>query len=253
MMNQTKKMRRIQLSNLPLYLGLNEESIIKVATDYMVLNYLNDPENQNPILLCEINRKDRTCVLELSSVEEANRLSKIRDIAILGVNCKVTRLGESMYGTTVNMATILTNSHNIAKAQAAAYQAINLLSTSDGKLDLDTKDLNLETPPSRVIKIMNLVDPQQARMYTEKEYRKVLDDIVYECSKYIQLEHIFIIKNNNATIGAEPGAVFLVTGDKEKSLELMRHMVGQKYNGREYKMVCVPEETYRTHFARLGQ
>lgn len=34
-----------------------------------------------------------------------------------------------------------------AKAQAAAFQALNLLSTDDGKLDLDAKDLNLESKP----------------------------------------------------------------------------------------------------------
>lgn len=110
-MNQTKKMRRVQLSNLPLYLGLNEESVGKVVSDYLLNNYLNDANNPNPIVSCEINRKDRTCVVELSSVEEANRFSKIKDITILNVTCKVTRLGESMYGTTTNMATILQNAN----------------------------------------------------------------------------------------------------------------------------------------------
>lgn len=110
-MNQTKKMRRIQLSNLPLYLGLNEESIIKVVSDYLIRSYLADPGNQSPIVSCEINRKDRTCVVELSSVDEANRFSKVKDITILNVTCKVTRLGESMYGTTTSMATILQNAN----------------------------------------------------------------------------------------------------------------------------------------------
>lgn len=110
-MNQTKKMRRVQLSNLPLYLGLTEESVAKVITEYLLNNYLNDANNQNPITSCEVNRKDRTCIVELSSVEEANRFSKIKDINILNVTCKVTRLGESMYGTTTNMATILQNAN----------------------------------------------------------------------------------------------------------------------------------------------
>lgn len=110
-MNQTKKMRRVQLSNLPLYLGLNEDSVSKVVSDYLLQNYLNDSNNQHPVVGCEINRKERTCVIELSSVEEANRFSKIKDITILNVTCKVTRLGESMYGTTTNMATILQNAN----------------------------------------------------------------------------------------------------------------------------------------------
>ena len=144
-MNQTKKMRRVQLSNLPLYLNIDEESIKKVVSDYLIRNYLADPNNSSPILTCEINKKDKTCVLELSSVEEANRFSKIKDITILNVTCKVTKLGESMYGSTLNMAAILQNANNIAKAQAAAYQAINMMSTSDGRLELDAKDLNMES------------------------------------------------------------------------------------------------------------
>lgn len=111
LLNQTKKMRRVQLSNVPLYLGLTEESVGKVVSDYLVRNYLNDAGNQHPVLGVELNRKERLAIIELSSVEEANRFSKIKDINILNVTCKVTRLGESMYGTTTNMATILQNAN----------------------------------------------------------------------------------------------------------------------------------------------
>lgn len=111
----------------------------------------------------------------------------------------------------------------------------------------------METPPSRVIKVMNLVDPIQARMYTDKEFCKIRDDIIYECSKHLPLEHCFIIKNTNTSIGAEPGAVFILTADKDQSVQLIRHMRNQRYNNREYRMVCIPEDTYRLHFAHLGQ
>ena len=111
MLNQTKKMRRVQISNVPLYLGLTEDSVMKVVSDYLTRNYLSDANNQHPILSCEISRKERIAILELSSVEEANRFSKIKDINVLNVTCKVTRLGESMYGTTTNMATILQNAN----------------------------------------------------------------------------------------------------------------------------------------------
>lgn len=114
MLNQTKKMRRVQLSNVPLYLGLTEESVCKVVSDYLVRNYLNDANNQHPVLCCELIRKERIAILELSSVEEANRFSKIKDINILNVTCKVTRLGESMYGTTTSMATILQNANVVS-------------------------------------------------------------------------------------------------------------------------------------------
>lgn len=110
-MNQTRRLRRVQISNLPLYLGLTEDQLVKVVTDYLLANYLADTGNSAPVLACEINRKERSCVVELSSVEEANRFSKVPEISILNMNCKVTRLGESMYGTTTNTAAILQAAH----------------------------------------------------------------------------------------------------------------------------------------------
>ena len=68
---------------------------------------------------------------------------------------------------------------------------------------------------------MNLVDPSQARIFTDREFKKILDDIIYECAKHTSIEHVFIIKNHNSTIGAEPGSVFLVTKDKEESLQVV--------------------------------
>lgn len=100
-------MRRVQISNLPLYLGLQEESISKVINDYLVKNYLADPGNPSPVIACEINKKDRSAIVELSSVEEANRFTKLPEMQILNVLCKITRLGESMYGTTTSTASIL--------------------------------------------------------------------------------------------------------------------------------------------------
>lgn len=61
-------------------------------------NYLNDVGNAKPILHCHLNEKDRTCTLELSSVEESNRMLKLEEIKLLDESCKVLRLGESLYG-----------------------------------------------------------------------------------------------------------------------------------------------------------
>lgn len=101
--------------------------------------------------------------------------------------------------------------------------------SADGNLDnIDAKDLNLESkhlydkaPPSRILKIMNLVDPIQAKFMVEREFKRVFDDIVYEVAKHIEIEHCFIIKSHNSAIGAEPGSVFLVTKSKEDSVKVL--------------------------------
>ena len=52
----------------------------------------------------DLNKESRSMTVELSSSEEANRFAKAKSISILGVNCKVERVGESMYGETLNLA-----------------------------------------------------------------------------------------------------------------------------------------------------
>lgn len=65
---------------------------------------------------------------------------------------------------------------------------------------------------------MNLVDPAQARIFTDREFKKILDDIIFETAKHAVLDQIFIIKNHNSAIGAEPGSVFIVSKNKDDSL-----------------------------------
>lgn len=67
-------------------------------------NYLCDEGNSEPILEVELNKEAKLLTVELSSAEEANRMSKAKLINILGVNCKLERVGESMYGETLNLA-----------------------------------------------------------------------------------------------------------------------------------------------------
>jgi hypothetical protein len=43
----------------------------------MVNNFLNDAGNSKPLLSAVLSEKDQSAVLELSSVEEANRLLKV--------------------------------------------------------------------------------------------------------------------------------------------------------------------------------
>lgn len=95
-MSLTSRMRRIQICNIPT--GLTNRDLYAELSRFMNRNYLNDVGNAKPILYCHLNEKDRTCTLELSSVEEANRMLKLEDIKLLDESCKVLRLGDSLYG-----------------------------------------------------------------------------------------------------------------------------------------------------------
>ena len=76
-LNQTKKMRRLTMSNLPLNLGLAEKEIGEIVTRFLIENYLNDEGNFQPVKEVIVDHAKNSAIIELSSVEEANRLAKI--------------------------------------------------------------------------------------------------------------------------------------------------------------------------------
>lgn len=81
-LNQTRKMRRVQISNLPLYMGLNEKDITQIVSKFLIDNFLNDEGNIRPVLSSSLNHQGNFAIMEISSVEEANRLIKIESFLI---------------------------------------------------------------------------------------------------------------------------------------------------------------------------
>lgn len=70
-------------------------------TKFLIDNYLNDKGNMNPVVSCLIVPSGNYAELEMSSVEETNRLIKVENIKIFGQNCTISRIGEgSVYGNT---------------------------------------------------------------------------------------------------------------------------------------------------------
>ena len=78
-------MRRVQISNLPLYMGLTEKDVMQIVSKFLIDNYLNDDGNMKPVLSTTLNHQGNFAVMEISSVEEANRLIKIESIILLKI------------------------------------------------------------------------------------------------------------------------------------------------------------------------
>jgi hypothetical protein len=99
--------------------------------------YLVDKNNLHPLVTCTMNHVDRTATIELSSVEETNRLLKLAHIRIFEKDCiifannnnftgRLIRLGDTNYGGTNNLVNFVqaTSASNAAHAQAAALIAM---------------------------------------------------------------------------------------------------------------------------------
>lgn len=109
LLSKTKKVRRVQIVNVPLHMNLTKEEVKKMATDYIIKHYLNDQGNQNPIHTLDLNIQKNTVILEMSSTEEANRLQKIDGIELLGVHCKIIRCADTVYGNESSMVAKVQN------------------------------------------------------------------------------------------------------------------------------------------------
>lgn len=102
-LSQTKKDRRIEIRNLPLFMGLTKDDLKKIVVDYIVKHYFNDPGNTSPLLAVDVDKERKVVVIETSSVEESNRLTKLDFIELLGVKCKLVRCSDTLYGNETSM------------------------------------------------------------------------------------------------------------------------------------------------------
>ena len=73
----TKKMRRLMITNIPYEIGITEDDLRNLITRFMAQNYLKDGMNTCPVVNLEINEEDHNVAVELSSVEETCRLCKL--------------------------------------------------------------------------------------------------------------------------------------------------------------------------------
>ena len=103
LLSQTKKVRRVKILNVPLYLGIFQNDIKFLIDQYLTTHFLKNSGNKNPILCVDINHSNNSLIVEFSSVEEANRVIKLEHMELIGVKCKVVRCSESMYGNQQNM------------------------------------------------------------------------------------------------------------------------------------------------------
>jgi len=249
MQNQTKKMRRLVISNLPLHLGLGEREIGEFVTKFIIENYLNDDGNFQPVREVVVDSTRNSATIELSSVEEASRLAKVESIKVLGSNCRVSKVSESKFGATTNVATLVVEAQRTAQAQAAALAAMSMLQKKDGSTSFTLSKVNVLGTASKILKVTNLIDSQAAT--ADQQLNELLSDIGEEFGKIGKITDKFIVKSGKAIPGAEAGTVFITFENENLAEKAMNAMANKRYEGREIRVIFVDEETFQKSFAQL--
>ncbi|CAD8068021.1 unnamed protein product [Paramecium sonneborni] len=240
-MSLTSRMRRIQICNIPT--GLTNRDLYAELSRFMNRNYLNDVGNAKPILYCHLNETDRTCTLELSSVEESNRMLRLEDIKLLDESCKILRLGDSLYGQSVNQSQLVQQAHNMAQAQAAAYLALKSFGYARGQREED-EILAQAGIPSRIIKVGNFLNVAMAINLNQNEWNEMREDLIEGFSQCGHIEDDFFVKPYQSGLGAEAGSLFLVYTTIEDAQRTVISMYGRTYNQRALKIIFINEQTY---------
>jgi len=246
---QTKKMRRLVISNLPLTLGIGENEVGDFVTKFIVENYLNDEGNFHPVKEVTIDTAKNSATIELSSVEEANKLAKVEAIKILGSNCRVAKVGDPKLNSTVG--NLITDAQYSGQAAAAALAALTMLSNKGADASFTLSKVNVLGSTSKILKVTNLVDPEHAKVITPDELQEIYEDISGEFGTLGKITDSFIVKKEKATSGAEVGTVFLIfeeTSGAEKAYNLMSN---KRYENRDIRITYIDEETYKKSFAHL--
>jgi RNA recognition motif-containing protein len=246
---QTKKMRRLVISNLPLTLGIGENEVGDFVTKFIVENYLNDEGNFHPVKEVTIDTAKNSATIELSSVEETNKLAKVEAIKILGSNCRVAKVGDPKLNSTVG--NLITDAQYSGQAAAAALAALTMLSNKGTDASFTLSKVNVLGSTSKILKVTNLVDPEHAKVITSDEVQEIYEDISGEFSTLGKVVESFIVKKEKATSGAEAGTVFLIFEETSGAEKAYNTMSNKRYENRDIRITYIDEETYKKSFAHL--
>lgn len=118
-------MRRVQLVNVPLYLGLTKEEIKDIVNRFVIEHYLEDKGNKNPVHTLDMFPNNNSVILEFSSIEEAQRVQKLESIKIIGVPCKVIRMTENPFGQESSTVAIVQDAQVILLEPSQSLRSSN--------------------------------------------------------------------------------------------------------------------------------
>ena len=205
----------------------------------------------------ELDFNSNSSVIALESIDVAKKFVLLDGLILLGHTLRFSPYSEiksdsnKISNTNINKAAALANSaHLSAKTAAIAFAALkNLGSNLGGKTD--SLQLNLEEdiqntmPSSRVIKVMNLVDPKEISKLKSEKFEEIEEDIKEEFTKFGTIVSSVVINPKNEKIGAEPASVFIEFLEIKFAENCMKGMKGKCYEGREIKLGFIDENVYK--------
>lgn len=248
-LSQTKAARRVKIMNVPLYLDISKEDIKKIMSNFILDNYLQDLNNNIPILSVDVDYDKKQIIVEFSSVEEADRLLKLDSVNFIGVKCGIIRIGDTLYGEENTLKSKIKKVQNEAKAVGLATKAME---NFKGIMDLSNPvKLALNFPLTKIVKISNLADPEIVKHLRSENLDEIFTDILKTVKDEVKVVHAKIVTSKTICFGTNTGDIFMELGSKEDSEKLINKFSGKSYENRKIKIVCVPLKSYFSYYLKI--
>lgn len=250
--------KKVQIANVPLHLNIQpydfREFIINKAIEKDILSKKDVNHIKNIVRGIELDYENNAAVIEMESTDYAKRMVLLDGLILLGHTLRVSLYQDINSKDTgcsnISKAAALANSaHIAAKSTAIAFAALKSLGSKadSAPIAIQSSEIVNVIPSSRVVKVMNLVDPKEARdsKFQKEKFEEILDDISDELSKFGNIVSSYVIKPKSEKIGAECGSVFVEFQEQKAAENCMKAMKGKRYEGRDVKVAFIDENVFK--------
>ncbi len=251
--------RKSLIANIPLHLNIQPVLLKDFLTNLIIEKDLvskKEVKDINTLIRgIELDFDNNSAVVGLESTELAKRMILLDGTSLLGHTLRFSLyqdVNKTDHASNVAKASALANSaHLSAKSAAIAFAALKSLNGKNEtvQLNLDS-DVQTSLPSTKVIKIMNLLDPKEATKIKSEKLLEILEDIKEEFSKFGQILNAIIISPKKEKLGAEVGSVFVEFQDLKSGENCVKFMKNKRYEGRELKLAFLDELAFKNEILK---
>jgi len=226
--NESRKMRRLYLGNLPYHLGVSEDSFSKQLYETMRDRGLCNDPNTNPVLHVWFAREKGANYgfCEIATIEECERALQLDGMLCLGVPISMKR------------PTDTPAQQGMINGVPVGYQG----PMGGGMLALPGMTV---TATSAIIQIEEILKVDQKT--TDEDYNDVCEDMKEGCGAHGKMKGVVIIRPKHLEMGGAGlrlGDVYLWCNSVDDATKIMRAMGHRKYDGRQIQMKSYEEAKF---------
>ncbi|CAL9235395.1 unnamed protein product [Arabidopsis halleri] len=264
----TRRMRRLYAENVPD--SASEKSLIECFNGYMLSSGSNHIKGSEPCISCIINKEKSQALVEFLTPQDASAALSLDGCSFAGSNLKIRRPKDYVGTTLMEIVSVFGPlkayrfvSNNDLNQRCAfleytdgsvtlkACAGLNGMKLGGSVItavcvfpDASSVAVNENPPfygipghakpllgkPKHILKLKNVVDPEDFTSLSEQEVKEILDDVRLECARFGVIKSINIVEQKSKDITvSETNA--LLTLESTDSKEMNVSVIQEKDEG----------------------